>query len=205
MHKLIYIFIFSAGILNAQTKMTSAEADAIKSLVKEKSESTQTITSDFAQYKHLEFLSNDIESNGKMAFKAPDMVKWQYTKPFNYAIIFKNETLLINDDGNKSNMDVGGNKIFEKLNQLITASISGDMFDEAQFDISYFKKDGESLIHFLPRDTQFAEFIHAFYLTFNTIGEVVEIKMIEPSGDYTRIVLSNRITNKPLSDADFAQ
>ena len=33
------------------------------------------ITSDFTQYKHLDFLSDDIESKGKLAFKAPDSGK----------------------------------------------------------------------------------------------------------------------------------
>jgi len=192
------------GALHAQTKMTSAEANDLRAMVKEQAKTTQTITSDFTQFKHLDFLSNDIESKGKMAFKTPDMVKWQYTQPFAYSIIFKNQELYINDDGDKSHIDVGGNKTFEQLNQLITSSIRGDMFDDTQFDISYFTKDGKSLVHFLPKDAQFKEFIKAFHLTFNNEGEVQEVKMIEPSGDYTQIILSTRQTNQPLSDADFA-
>lgn len=185
--------------------MTVAEAEALKALVKEQAEITQTIISDFTQYKHLDFLSNDIKSEGNMAFKAPDMVKWEYTKPFAYSIMFKDQKLFINDDGNKSNMDVGGNKIFEQLNHLITASIRGDMFDDSQFEIDYFKLEGNNLVHFRPTDAEFAEFIKTFHLTFNTLGEVVGVKMVEPSGDYTQIVFSNRKTNQPLTDADFTQ
>ncbi len=183
--------------------MTSTEADKLRTMVKEQAEKTKAITSDFTQYKHLDFLANDIESKGKMAYKFPDMVKWEYTEPFAYSIIFKNQALYINDDGNKSNMDVSGNKIFEQLNHLITASIRGDMFDDAQFDISYLEKDGKSIVHFLPKNSQLTDFIEAFHLTFNKKGEVEAVKMIEPSGDYTRIVLGNRQTNQPLSDADF--
>ncbi len=189
--------------LNAQTKLTSSEAEKLRAIVKEQAEKTRTITSDFTQYKHLDFLANDIESKGKMAFKAPDMVKWEYAEPFAYSIIFKDQALYINDDGNKSNMDVGGNKIFEQLNHLITASIQGDMFDDDQFDISYFAKDERSIVHFSPKNSQLRDFIKAFHLTFNKSGEVESVKMIEPSGDYTRIVLGNRQTNQPLSDADF--
>ncbi len=191
--------------LSAQTKMTPVEANTLKASVKQQADATSTITSDFTQYKHLDFLSDDIESKGKLAFKTPDMVKWEYVIPFSYSIIFKNKTLYINDDGNKSNMDVGGNKIFTQLNQLITASIRGDLFDDDQFDISYFKQDGNSLVHFIPKDAQFAEFIKAFHMTFNPAGEVVEVKMIEPSDDYTQIIFSGRETNQPLSDADFTQ
>ncbi|MFS4493063.1 LolA family protein [Maribacter sp. 2308TA10-17] len=201
----LMLLIVCGTILNAQTKMSTSEASAIKAAVKALSDKTETITADFVQYKHLDFLSKDIESNGKLAFKSPSMVKWEYVKPFAYSVLFKNETLFINDNGNKSDMDMGSNKIFKQLNQLITASIKGDMFDASEFEVSYFKTDGNSEVHFNPKDKQFAEFIKSFHITFNTKGEVQEVKMIEPSDDYTQIVFSNRTTNQPLSDAVFAQ
>ncbi len=201
---ILIIFLFSAT-LSAQTPMTPAEANALKTSVKRQAEASTTITSDFTQYKHLDFLSDDIESKGQLAFKSPDMVKWEYVEPFSYAIIFKDNTLYINDDGNKSNMDVGGNKIFTQLNQLITASIRGDLFDDDQFEISYFNQDDNSLVHFMPKDAQFAELIKAFHMTFNPSGEVIEVKMIEPSNDYTQIVFSGRKTNQSLADAVFTQ
>jgi len=184
--------------------MSVSDAITLRTKVKEVAAKTETVRSDFTQYKHIDFLSNDIESSGQLAFKAPDMVKWEYTKPFAYSIVFKNKTLYIDDAGNKSNIDVGSSKIFEQLNELITASIRGDMFDEEQFSISYFTKGGKSLVHFLPKDEQFSEFIQVFHLTFNAKGEVDEVKMIEPSGDYTKIIFANRSLNQPLSDADFA-
>ncbi len=205
MRKLVYILFFMVLASNAQTKMSTSEASALKATVKALSDETETITADFVQYKHLDFLSSDIESKGKLAFKSPSMVKWEYVKPFAYSVLFKNETLFINDNGNKSDMDMGSNKIFKQLNQLITASIKGDMFDASEFEVSYFKKDGNSEVHFNPKDKQFAEFIKSFHITFNKKGEVQEVKMIEPSDDYTQIVFSNRTTNQPLSDAVFAQ
>ncbi|WP_245224709.1 outer membrane lipoprotein carrier protein LolA [Pseudozobellia sp. WGM2] len=197
------VFIMWTVIGLSQTKMSTTEANTLKTLVKSLADKTETITSDFTQYKHLDFLSNDIESSGKLTFMAPNLVKWEYIAPFAYAIIFKDKTIFINDGGNKSNIDVGGNKLFEQLNHLITSSVRGDMFDDEKFDILFFKENGQSLVHFMPKDPKFAEFINAFHIKFNEIGEVEEVKMIEPSGDYTQIVFNNRKTNQPLSDADF--
>ena len=205
MRKVVYMLFFMIAVVNAQTKMSTSEANTLKNMVKELSDKTKTITADFIQYKHLDFLSNDIESYGKLAFKAPDMVKWEYVKPFEYAVLFKNETLFINDNGNKSDIDMASNKIFKQLNQLITASIKGDMFDASEFDVSYFKSSENSEVHFNPKDKQFAEFIKSFQITFNTKGAVKEVKMIEPSEDYTLITFSNRTTNQPIADAVFAQ
>jgi len=205
MRNLVYIIFFLVLGLNAQTKMSATEANAFKTTVKTLSADTNTITADFVQYKHLDFLSNDIESSGKLAFKSPNMVKWEYVKPDAYSVLFKNETLFINDNGNKSDMDMGSNKIFKQLNQLIFASIKGDMFDASEFDISYFKVNGNSVAYFNPKNEQLSQFIKSFQITFNNKGEVQKVKMIESSDDYTQIVFSNRITNQELSDAIFAQ
>ena len=62
----------------------------------------QLLESDFVQYKHLDFLENDIETSGKLAYKAPGLVKWEYTHPYQYSVIFKKDELLINDGGTKS-------------------------------------------------------------------------------------------------------
>ena len=205
MNKLVYLLFFVVFSSTAQTKLSPEAAKTLQTKVKNLANETQTITADFVQYKHLDFLSNDIESKGKLAFKAPNTVKWEYVKPFEYAVLFKNETLYINDNGNKSNIDLGSNKLFKQLNQLITASIKGDLFDASEFDVAYFKiKEGQQ-VHFAPKDKQFSEFIKSFQITFNEKGEVREVKMIEPSDDYTHIIFSNRTTNKPLSDAVFTQ
>ncbi len=203
MRKLVYILFFTVFAVQAQTPMNSTEAMTLKSKVKALATTTKTISSDFVQYKHLDFLDNDIETSGKLAFKAPDLVKWEYVAPFKYSVLFKDETLFINDEGNKSNVDIGSNKMFKQLNKLIISSVKGDMFDEAEFSIEYFHKDKNSLVYFMPKDKKFAKYIQAFHITFNSKGDVIEVKMLEPSQDYTKIVFSNKVLNQTLDNAIF--
>lgn len=191
--------------VNAQTKMSIAESATLKAKVKAHAITINTLQSDFTQYKHLDFLSNDIVTSGKLAFKSPDMVKWQYTTPFKYSVLFKNEKLYINDEGKKSNVDIGSSKLFKQLNTLIINSVKGDMFDANEFDIAYFKNEANSEVHFNPKDEEFSKYIKAFHILFNDEGHVVELKMIEPSDDYTKILFNNRKINTPLSDALFAE
>ncbi|MCX7551455.1 LolA family protein [Xanthomarina sp. F2636L] len=203
MRSVLILLLFISVSVHAQTKMSAPEAEALKTLVKQQALTTKTISSNFTQYKHLDFLSNDIVSKGKLAFKTPDLVKWEYTEPFIYAVIFKNETLFINDEGKKNQVNMGSNKLFKELNGLIINSIKGDMFDDEAFEISYFKKDKYSRVHFIPKDKKSSKFISAFHITFNEKGDVLEVKMIEPSGDFTKIVFTNKELNKPLADAIF--
>jgi len=205
MRKIVYILFFMVAAVNAQTKMSIAESATLKAKVKAHAASVNTLLSDFTQYKHLDFLANDIETSGKLAFKSPNTVKWEYTRPFIYSVLFKNEKLFINDEGKKSNVDIGSNKMFKQLNSLIINSIKGDMFDDNEFDIVYFKKETNSEVHFSPKEDKFSKYIKTFHIIFNNEGHVVELKMIEPSDDYTRIVFSNRTINIALSDAIFTE
>lgn len=205
MRKLVFIAILTISAnLFAQSPMSDQEASALKTLVKTRAATTKTISSDFTQYKHLDFLDNDVVTKGQLAFKSPNLIKWSYIDPFKYSVIFKNETLYINDEGNKSNVDIGSNKMFKQLNKLIINSVKGDMFDDEAFSIDYFKKDNSSLVQFTSKDKNLSKYISAFHITFNTEGDVEQVKMIEPSGDYTKIVFSNRVLNSPIDDAIFS-
>lgn len=197
---LCFFFVLN---LQAQKPMSTDEANALKNLVKQQAKTTKTITSDFVQYKHMDFLSNDIVTKGNLHFKAPNLVKWAYLEPFVYSVIFKNDQLYINDEGKKSNIDMSSSKLFKQLNGLIINSVKGDMFDAEEFTIEYFKMGGNSLVYFKPKEKKSAAFIEAFHLTFNAKGEVEIVKMIEPSGDYTKIVFSNKVLNNQISDALF--
>ncbi|MDX1278645.1 outer membrane lipoprotein carrier protein LolA [Oceanihabitans sediminis] len=203
MPKIFYLLFFMVFATQAQTKMSSTEADALKTKVKALASATQTISSDFIQYKHLDFLDNAIETSGKLAFKSPNLLKWEYVKPFKYSVLFKDQTLFINDEGNKSNVDIGSNKMFKQLNELIINSVKGDMFDETEFRIEYFKKEANSLVYFFPKEKKFSKYIEAFHILFNEKGDVVEVKMIEPSQDYTKIVFTNKVLNQTIGNAVF--
>lgn len=184
--------------------MNAAEISNFKAMVSDISKKTTSIKTDFIQFKHLDFLENDIETSGKMVFKAPANVKWEYTKPYKYSVIFKETELLINDGGTKSNVDIGSSKLFKKLNELIVNSVKGNMFEDADFQVSYIKTPKFYKVIFTPKDKKIAEYIATFVLHFNLKdAQVIEVKMIEPSQDFTRIVFSQRVLNSKVDDSVF--
>jgi len=207
MHKfylLLTIFFFSCVLSGQEVAMSVSEITSFKEQVAVSSKTTTTIVSDFVQYKHMDFLANDIETSGKLAFKAPSLVKWEYTEPYQYSVIFKEDKLLINDGGTKSDVDIGSSKMFKKLNELIIDSVKGNMFEEDDFTISYYKTSMGNKATFKPKDKKIERYISSFELLFNKEdGTVQEVKMIEPSSDFTRIVFSNRVLNSAVNDSVF--
>lgn len=206
MRNFLYIllfFVFAQGLL-AQTPLSKEEASTFKKAVIETTNTTQTIVSDFEQYKHLSFLTNDIKTEGKLVFKSPNLIKWEYTNPYKYTAVFKDDKLFINDGGDKSKIDIGSNKMFKSFNKLIINSVKGNMFNENEFTITYYKVDTFYMVKFIPIDKSMLQFIASFELTFDTkTADVVKVKMIEPSEDYTEIVFKNKQRNTTVPNETF--
>ncbi|WP_240732534.1 outer membrane lipoprotein carrier protein LolA [Flavobacterium alkalisoli] len=206
-NSIIYMFfLLTVFTINAQEqKMTAAEITAFKNGVINVSKNTKTLTADFTQFKHMDFLSNDIETSGKMNFKFPDMLLWQYTKPYSYSVAFKKNKVSVNDAGKKSEMDLSSSKMFAKLNGLIVGTVNGNMFDENEFAISYFKTAEYNISKLVPKDATLKKYIKQVELYFDKRGSMVsQVKMIEPSGDYTIIVFKNKVANASIPDSVFS-
>jgi outer membrane lipoprotein-sorting protein len=201
---MIFLNVSIFKSLAQDQKMNENEIAAFKQSVAVVSKKIKTLSTDFVQYKHLDFLSKDIETSGKMVFKDPNLVLWQYKKPYNYSIVFKSGKILINDEGKKSAVDIGDSKLFGKINKLIVGSVSGNLFDDKEFTISYFKSKGQNLAKFTPKDATLKKYINQIELTFdNDDATVIQVKLLESSADYTRIVLKNKVINAKVDEAYF--
>ena len=203
---LLLLLVGLGSSVSAQNRLSENEIKAFKSNVQKVSQSTKSIQSDFTQTKKLSVLDNTIISKGHLAFKAPNLVKWEYTTPYKNSAIFKDDKLLVNNEGKKDEMDLSSNRLFRSLNTLIVNSIKGDMFDETQFEISYFSSGAHYLVKFIPKDKRLKKFISTFELKFDkTSSQVNEVKLIEPNDDYTVIEFKNKQINSTIPESVFKQ
>jgi len=201
---ILFLSINSFCAVAQEQKMSESEITSFKQSVNAVAKKITTIATDFVQYKHMDFLSKDIETSGKMYFKEPNSLKWQYKKPYNYSIVFKNGKIFIDDEGKKSTHDTGNSKIFGKINKLIVGSVSGNMFDDKEFTIGFFKTKTNNITRLVPKDASLKKYIKQIELTFdNDDFTVIQVKLIESSEDYTRIVLKNKTLNAKIEDSLF--
>lgn len=192
-------------VFSQEQKMTASEIANFKTIIEKESKTIKSIKTDFVQYKHMDFLSKDIETSGKMSFKTPNLLNWQYTKPYNYSIVFKNNKVYINDQGKKNTIDAGSSKIFEKINKMIVGSVSGNMFDDKEFTISYFKTKEFYITKLSPKIKEIQKYIKQIDLYFPVNDVTVsQVKLNEPSGDYTKIIFKNKMLNAKIDDSVFS-
>lgn len=202
---LIFVFIAFTTLAFAQrSPMSSAEEIAFKGRIEKDTRELKTIRTDFTQNKKLSFLSKEIESTGKMYLNAQGHLKWVYLQPNKYAIIFKDNVILIDDNGKKSKVDAN-NEVFKKISHLIAGSVSGKLFDDKEFSIKYFKEGKNSVAELIPHDKSMKKYISVINLFFGPSESTVsKVKLIEPSGDYTEITFVNKETNVQIDSAVFS-
>ncbi|WP_394368123.1 MULTISPECIES: LolA family protein [Empedobacter] len=203
--KIFILFaFFHLTIFAQESKMSNVEIENFKKDIITDSKKIQTLTADFTQYKVMSFLDKPIVSKGKLYLQNPKAMRWNYTQPIDYNVIFNNGKIYINDEGKKSSVDLQGNKKFEKLNQLIVGSVSGNLFDTNDFIITFAKTDKSRIAKLQPKLKDVKKYIKEIQLTFYSgQSTVTEVKLIEPSDDYTKILFTNKSLNKTINASVF--
>lgn len=168
------------------------------------STSITTITSDFVQEKHLEYLSVVIESKGKFWFKKPAILRWEYTEPFKYLIVINNGKITIKDEDKKNVFDVNSNKAFQELNDIIVNSVNGTLIESEKYDYEMLESQDAWLVKLSPKNEQIKKTLKSIDLYFQKSDlSVYKIKMTENDQDYTLITLTNKKFNEIVPNSVF--
>lgn len=188
------------GASPGEVALGEAEIRTFQEAVRRSAIQTESLAADFTQWRHSRYLAQAAESKGKLLFAKPGRVLWKYTFPSPYSILFLEKKMYINDNGKKKDLNAG--KRLEKLNKLVAGSVTGDMFDAPEFMFSYVRSGEKTLVRLTTRDASLKKYIREIGLTFEN-NTVSEVKMTEPAGDYTRIILKNKILNSRIDAGAF--
>jgi outer membrane lipoprotein-sorting protein len=209
MYKLtvIVLLMFFGFALKAQRSGYTA----IKDLVKFKEQftaiakKTETIKSDFVQEKNLSMLSEVITSKGKFWFKKNNLLRMEYTKPFEYLMILNNDNMYIKDGQKENKVSTKSNKLFQQINKITIDCVQGAVFNNPDFAAKVYENKNSYDVELTPEGKGIKEF-------FKTIDVIIDkseyavttIEMNENSGDNTIIHFNNRELNTAIPDALFA-
>lgn len=203
---LIYVLVFPFTLLFQNDSFeTMRDIPAFKKGINRMATNTKTIQASFNQNKYLNILSSSVESSGTMHFKKPDLLKWSYTSPYNYAILLNGEEIKINDEGKVNSFEIRNSKIFKELNDLIINSVQGNVLQEDRFDISYLENNKLYLARLSPKEEQLKSYIKQIDVYFEKSDYTVnKIQLFEHEGDYTLITFHNKKINSSIPDSEFS-
>jgi outer membrane lipoprotein-sorting protein len=204
--KIVLFFILIGRISQAQP----AGFEPVKSLteisvkLKDYAAKLNSIQSDFKQEKHLEYLDAALESGGKFWFQSPDKVRWEYNQPYNYILILNSGKLKMISNKSNNEIDMKGNAIFEQVNNLMVAAVSGNVFDNKDYLVKAFENKEYYLINIKPVSSYLSQMIKEMDLYFDKkIYVVTKIRMLESETDYSIIKFTNLNIDEPIESKIF--
>lgn len=197
------LVILSVGKLCAQEKnITVAE---LKDIMVSKTENVKTISCDFVQHKHMQYLDATITSKGKLFFDKRNRLRWEYKEPFEYQITINNGKFFINTDGQTSEYDIESNKMFSQISELIISSVNGTIFTDSKFNVVASETKTHYHVMLQPNIPELKEVISKMKMLIDKKDfSVDKVVMYEQQDDFTEINFINKKFNAELPDHLFS-
>ena len=180
------------------------DVDEFRSKMAKASASTNSIASDFEQLKHLSFLEEDVKSRGVFYFMKENRLRWEYSEPFFYLILFSNDTVLIQDENKTNIYDAASGRMFREINEIMLSMVNGTILESDKFEFDYFENTSSYKLELSPLEENMKEFLSKIRLFINKEDlSVDELYMIERSDDFTHIRFINKRLNEEIPEHTF--
>jgi outer membrane lipoprotein-sorting protein len=200
---LLIVSLASIAQTSEFTRLTNSK-DFESALQKTSLELT-SIKADFTQSKQLQFLESELKSGGKFWFKAPGKVRWEYTYPYSYAVIISDGRLNLISEDSKNEFDMNSSKVFEQLNELILAAVSGNILSSPHYKAENFENKDTYLVILTPLTENVSAMISRIEIYFDKKAlRVNQLRMVEANTDFSLISFTNQLFNETIPDTVFS-
>lgn len=200
----ILFFFFLIPTVYGQEFKPVKNFEAVQLEINKTAETITTIKSRFVQEKHLSFLTEPIISEGLFRYKKENQLRWEYTKPFQYLILFNGSKITTKDQNKTNQFDASSNAIFKQINDLMLGSIKGDLGKNKDFSMVLKESPRQYQLLLMPQNEALKKYVSGVEIYFEKSDLAVSIiKIIESTGDYTKIKFEDRKFNEAIDENTF--
>ena len=208
MIRLLFILLamMSSWPLLGQTKLTAEQQKQIIEKIDQTASAMKGMQCDFVQTKRMKLLSKEMQSKGIMYFKRPNKLRWQYIAPYDYTFILNDDKVQIKSSKSTKNIDVQGNKMFRQITNIILNSVTGgSLKSSSDFNVEVYKKDNTYFAKLFPKKKELKQLYQVIEIYFDSALTMVNsVRMVEKTGDETRVNLINTKLNIAVDEKMFA-
>jgi len=201
------IFVFtSVAFAQSYRPATPKEQEELIKNISRASEQLKTLRADFVQKKTISILADELPSEGKLSFKQPDKLCWEYIKPYQYRFTMNGDKVKVNSEKNTNIIDAKGNRLFNEISKIIISGINGSgIFDDKKFSTKFSVGAGDYQVELTPKQKELKQTFNSITITFNKNDYSVNtVELKEANGDATHITMKNKQFNIALNDEIFA-
>ncbi len=202
---LLLVFFFSMPIFaqEAGTEVTGEKRTALVSTIEKAHQQLTSLSATFTQEKTSALFTEKVVQKGKLQYKAPKQLRWEYTSPKTMTVIFSNgKVLLKTDKGTIANP----NRMLGEMGSMIINTINGSFLKEStDFKIRYFKNNSGQITAVLtPLNKKIKAYYKDITITLNSTTHLADkVVLNETNGDATTIIFSDKKSNTSLPDSLF--
>lgn len=201
---LIIALVFIGINSHAQEYTKISDSRDLEQKVIKANSAISSLQASFKQEKHMSILNQPFISVGKLYYKNPDKIRWEYTSPFSYIVVLKNNKVSIKDGNDLQNYDMSNNAIFKEINNTMGGMMSGKMLEDNNFTKTFYQSKDAYKVVLLPKTNEIKNFVQEIHLFLNKNTLLMQsIDMLENGGDKTRIILENAKQNQAISESIF--
>lgn len=148
----------------------------------------RTLKADFSQNKHLKFLKAPLISKGRLYYRAPDLLRWEYISPIKSVLLKDGDKSRVYQflegawrAGNGQAVEVR-NMVFAEINNWLKGRFTGGSFLSPSYS------SGPPIRITLTPGAELRSFLESIELTFSDKpGVIKSVNLMESGGAQTRI------------------
>ena len=165
----------------------------------------QTMQCRFVQNKTMAMLAEPSVSEGKMYFASPDRLRWEYVKPYAFALVVNGERIVKVTDGQAEVLDGNSGRMYQGITSMIMGSASGkNLFDATAFDIVLYDDGGCWKAEMTPKRRDMKRMFSLLVFHFDKKTQVIDhVEFVEPKGDKTVIQFEDIRLNEKIGEEKF--
>lgn len=184
-------------------EITGENRTALVGKIEKAHKQLNTLSAQFTQEKKSALLTEKVVQKGKLYYRSPKQLRWEYTSPKAMSIIFTNGKVLLKTAKGTTN---NPNKMLNEMGSLIISTINGSFLtDNTNFKARYYNsKSPIYTVELIPINKRIKAYYSKIVITLDSKTYLAtKVEMHEVNGDVTTVTFSEKKTNTTLSDSLF--
>ena len=197
------IFLLFSFTLCAQEYKSVKSAEVVKSKIRAKSNTLNTLTANFEEIVHSSVITSDQVTKGKVYYQSKNKIRWEKYGDTKDIILIDGSDISFFVDGSKVE-NSGANKIVKRVQSLMMDIISSDFIDKNDFNIEYLENSSNFKLILKPLKKSLSRYVSNIELVFEKEKmSLTKFIIYETADDFVSYKFSSVIYNKPINSTTF--
>ncbi|MBR5074367.1 MAG: outer membrane lipoprotein carrier protein LolA [Bacteroidales bacterium] len=179
---ILALLTLAFGWASAQTQQ---EKEAFARIVSSTT-GMKTMTADFTETKHLQMLEEDAVQSGKLWYKAPSCMRWEYGRDF-YGVLSQKGAYMVRGGKRDGALTRG----FTQTGKMVTGLISNLSENLKDYKVSYIKDGKDLKVTAVPTSPRMKGMVDSVIMKFDITTCLIKSFEIRNNAGYTLITFSN--------------